>query len=321
MAQADQHGVLPLVYQALERHARGLVPSDVSAELRRRFEANALHNLVLTGELARLIQLLGAQGIKAMAFKGPVLAASAYGDLALRQFVDLDVLVNKTDVRAAALALLREGYVERTAFSRSRRLSNVLRSHHQLGFLRDDPRVIVEIQWHLTPHYFAFAPNLDALWRRERQVTVAGSPLPSLGPEDHLLFLYVHGAKHCWERLTWVSDLAHHISSNPGLDWPAIAAQAEALGTRRMLRLGLDLIDVLVSPRVTQPAQACVPLDPIASRMARHVAQRMHAGQGGPRGIIATSRFHLRARERLRDRARYVIRRSANASLLNKRGG
>ena len=37
--------------------------------------------------------------------KGPVLASTAYGDIAMREFVDLDILVRPSDV-ASAMTIL-----------------------------------------------------------------------------------------------------------------------------------------------------------------------------------------------------------------------
>jgi hypothetical protein len=50
---------------------------------------------VLTAELCRLISLFAAADIAAIPYKGPVLGLFAYGNIALRRFVDLDVIVKK----------------------------------------------------------------------------------------------------------------------------------------------------------------------------------------------------------------------------------
>ena len=70
------------------------MPADAREELEGRAQANRLRDLELTGELARLLDRFRRDGIAAVPYKGPVLAAQAYGDVALREFVDLDILVH-----------------------------------------------------------------------------------------------------------------------------------------------------------------------------------------------------------------------------------
>ena len=70
----------------------------------------AIHALYLTAELLRILRLLDAHAIRAVPLKGPALAQSLYGDLALREFCDLDVLVQETDLRKARGLLEAQGY-------------------------------------------------------------------------------------------------------------------------------------------------------------------------------------------------------------------
>src|SRR5208282_2899895 len=66
--------------------------------------------LRLTAELFRLLDLLERHAIPALPFKGPVLASALYGDLAMRESCDLDVLVRSSDLAGAKRAMLASGY-------------------------------------------------------------------------------------------------------------------------------------------------------------------------------------------------------------------
>jgi len=79
-------------------------------QLRTQWQMITLYNRHLTAELVRLTGLLKAAGIAAVAFKGPVLAAMAYGSIDMRQFVDLDILVRQTDLPRIAEILSAERY-------------------------------------------------------------------------------------------------------------------------------------------------------------------------------------------------------------------
>src|SRR5438309_495022 len=92
---ALNHGVMPLLYWQLNKICPEALPNEVANDLRQHFHTNAWHNIILSRELLRLLSLFETHGIPAIPYKGPALAASAYGNLSLRQFCDLDVLLHK----------------------------------------------------------------------------------------------------------------------------------------------------------------------------------------------------------------------------------
>ena len=93
IASADRHYVMPLLYWNLSRVCAADVPRDPMDALQHRFRDSAQRNLLKSRELVRVLNLLAANGINALPMKGPVLAEAVYGQLALRQFDDLDVLI------------------------------------------------------------------------------------------------------------------------------------------------------------------------------------------------------------------------------------
>ena len=66
---------------------------------------NLRRGLWFASELLRITHHLAKKEIRAIPYKGPVLAQSAYGDLALRHFSDLDLLISPRDFDQAKNAL------------------------------------------------------------------------------------------------------------------------------------------------------------------------------------------------------------------------
>src|SRR5215207_1144573 len=161
---ARRHSVVPLLYVQLEKHAFGLVPHETLNKLRKHYLENSARNTLLTAELCKLIDLFAAAGIETIPYKGPALALFAYGNLALRRFVDLDVIVKKSDVLKAREILLAEGYTPTKSLSLNQQ-ELLLRTQHNMQFSRDNHRRIVELHWEVAPHLFASAVNADKLWQ------------------------------------------------------------------------------------------------------------------------------------------------------------
>src|SRR5262249_1183254 len=148
-----------------------------------------------------IFRLFEAHGIPAIPFKGPTLAVIAYGDLALRQFADLDILIRKKDLPRAKEVLFAHGYQHKlTAAQETARYDS--RFHREL--MRSDDRGMVELHWALTGKHSPFPFDFERLQARLIPVVCGGVTFQSFPPEELLLFLCVHGARHQWERLMWL---------------------------------------------------------------------------------------------------------------------
>lgn len=302
---ARRHEVFPLLGHSLKALGAGAVPAPVLHRLQEWSYATAARNLFLSTELVRLLDGLRAQGVLGVPFKGPVLAAAAYGSPALRSFADLDVLVDVRDVPRARALLEREGYRPRLPAAGLRRLA-YLQSECSCDYLREDGRVTVELHWGLMPRYFGFPLRLADVRDRLTSVSLGPTAVPSLGAEDLLLFLCLHGTKHRWASLKWICDVAELVGAQPALDWEAVGRRAAALGGERMLRLGLLLASDLLGAR--PPAGAAPPPDRAVRVLAAEVQATLFA-PGGPFDSHpgAGNLFYLKAMTSGWRRARYCL--------------
>jgi len=302
LSSAKDHGLSSL----LASHLDGLdgVPVSVQEKLRTRLRQNTLRNVALAGELVRLLARLRDGGVTAVPFKGPVLAAVAYGHLGLREFTDLDLLVKAEDVPAARRVLVADGYrpwFDLTAAQESA----YVRSRYEHPFQRDTDGLIVEIQWRVVPAHFGVRLDYEGIWKRCEQSSLAGRQVPSLSAEDLLLVLAVHGTKHLWERLGWVTDIAELLRSHPRLDWVRLWKQAETSRSGRMLAVALRLAVELLDAPVPAGALMRATADP----RVRFLVDEVERNLSMPRtSLWREGRFHIRAHERRADRWRYLVR-------------
>jgi hypothetical protein len=316
LQMAGHHGIVPLVYQGLHTTCPEAVPPPVLKDLRNHFHARALRNQFLTAELLRLLSLLEAHGIAVLPFKGPVLAAAVYGDLALREFGDLDLFLRRRDVLRAKDLLGAQGYrlwnpcVPRTGDPEGGCLQSWVRSpyRYHLGLERPAGQVVVELHWHFTAKGYSFPLDLEGLWERLVPVALAGRTVLHLPAEELLLVLCGHGQKHGWSRLSWICDVAELLRRHPDLAWPRVLQQADRLGGKRALGLGLylahDLLGTSLPPEVWQGVQA----DRRVPALAAQVREWLFAKAPGALCAMKWYAFHLRIRERLRDRVWYALR-------------
>src|SRR5215813_10839323 len=144
---AHEHRVLALIYKQLAGFA-DKVPPAVQTELRTRFKRSSEFNLGLTGKLVKLVQLMHEHGIPAIAYKGPALAQIAYGDIGLRQFTDLDILIHKADIYKTRDLFLANGSQPGWRLTESQEKA-VLRHYYAYPFVSNNRSVLIEVHWQL----------------------------------------------------------------------------------------------------------------------------------------------------------------------------
>jgi hypothetical protein len=312
---AISNGLLSFLYNGLNSACPDIVPQTTMEQLGNQFEINLKRSLYLAKELTTLIRLFERHAIGVVPFKGPALAVYVYGDLSLRQFSDLDVLVCEPDVATARALLISQGYKQKLPSGGAEEVKR-LASQNVYQFMRDDGKVVVELHWRLTPDYFSFPFNLEMSRESLQHISLEGSEVPTFRPEDLLLILCVHGCKHRWERLDWICDVAELVRSHEEINWADAIKQACTLGAERMLYIGLLLINEMLQVSLPQEVLEKVRNQPVIGLLAAQVNERIYWESGEvpdlletpltSEGImIAALYFHLRMRERLRDKARY----------------
>ena len=300
---ARRHAMLPHLHRGLE----GVdgAPDSFRAKLRDEFRKNATRNTLLAGEMARLACLFEAEGVPLLAYKGPALAQDAFGDITLRRYVDLDVIVRHGDARRAGELLQSLGYSKPEGLTESHE-QFLLRRQHNLAYARDGGLMIVELHWEVAPAHFAAVPIEEGVWERATAVKLFGTEVRCPSPEDLLLALAVHGTKHLWERLAWVCDVAALVNSHADLDWPYVQRRAREARVARMLSLVLRLARGLAGAELPEGLLNDSDGEALSGLAAEVTAVMFSGAEYVPIGFVRNVRFNLRARPGLRERLDYL---------------
>ncbi len=302
---ADRNGTLPLLYQALSA-AADVVPAGELSLLKQRYQCNLHKALLLSRELIRIHDRLSELGLAALPYKGLALAEMIYGDIALRQSGDIDLLIRPEEFPLVREALRELGYTPHLNLSPAEERA-YMKSGYECAFDGAAGPNLLEVQWAMQPRFYAAEFDMDGLFQRAVNVTVAGHPVQTPSPEDLLLVLSAHAAKHVWGRLIWLCDIAR-LMVQPALDWNEIGPRARSLGLVRILRVNMLLANRLLNANIPAAAQAAVPRDLAAESLADEI--QTHLGAEPIYNVESAAYFYLmmRLRERPADRLRFLMR-------------
>jgi len=312
---AEHHGVLPLAGRNLIELGRGAsgqaerdrsLPLEVERSLRSAYEANLRRNLWFTAELARIMQHFESRRLRALPYKGAVLAQSLYRDPGLRSFSDLDFLISPADFDRAKQALAEIGY--RPSSDLTPNVERLwLRTGYERSFGSAAGKNLVELQWALLPYFYAVDLRVEDLLARAGRAVVGGCEVPCLSPEDSLLVLCLHAAKHLWTRLIWLSDIAETLRTET-IDYSLVSSRAHAAGIARMLGVSFWLVKNVLRSDLPEPAEGMMAADPRVPALGSQFAKRLARGASYDFESTEYFRLILKLRERHHDRWRYLWR-------------
>ena len=253
---AIAHAVLPLLYRGLTITGAEAIDKPLY-RIKAQCRFNTIRNFNLTQELQRVLNLLAAHDIAAVPFKGPTLAAIAYGDISLRQFSDLDILIHERDFLKTRDLLLGDGYCRAKEISFSdnidRQEMDLMRSQGEYPFQKQNSATSIDLHCRLmTGRLPISSAKLDSFWNNLSPVSLLNCQVQTFIAEDLILYLCIHGAKDFWKKLIWICDIAHLIDRHPGINWERLIQRARSLACEQMLWLGLSLAQAVLE--VSLPA-------------------------------------------------------------------
>jgi len=304
-ARADRHGLLPLLYQAISG-MEDAVPSDEMLYLNQSYQTNLHKSLLLSRELIRILDCLSALGTEVMPYKGLALAEIAYGDIALRQSGDIDLLIHDEDLPSIRDAVRELGYTPHAPLSENEERA-YLKSGYECAFDGAAGPNLLELQWAIQPTFYAVDFEMNGLFKRAVTVPVAGQPMKTPSSSDLFLILSVHAAKHVWGRLVWLCDLAR-VMNLETLDWNWIGAQARDLGIARIARVSMLLANRLLGAAIPVAAQEAFAEDPEVVMMSQEIKSHILSESAYDVESLSYFRLMIRLRERRADRFRFLHR-------------
>jgi hypothetical protein len=228
---AYSHGIFPLIYKTLKNYDQK-IPSEILNSMKYKYMNIVKQNMLMTNELINVTKLLKENGIESIAFKGPVLSHLAYGDVVSRQYVDLDILVDKSQLLTAIKILNKFDYVLEDNFKLNLFKNNRVIFHDIT--LRKNTLLNIELHWQLFSDEYMTGINELNIKENTKILEYQNNKLKVFDNEIQILYLSIHGAKHNWERIEWLVDIVRFIENNT-MNWKRLLDLIQKTKTEKIL--------------------------------------------------------------------------------------
>ncbi len=273
---AGRHGVEGILYHQLVKSNWRPSPA-VKGGAEQHLAIERIRYSLLRRLLDEVLQTLDAAGVRVAALKGPLLAERIYPHPSLRPSIDLDLLVASGDFERATRALKAIGYqTEEGPSARYHR-----KHHHHIHLTRPQPPP-VELHFRAFTGFGAAVASEPLLSRASPYPTATSPGAWVLSPEDEVLYLSLHAARHLFLRLAWLYDLKLFLRRYPDIDWSVVAARAHSYGLAAALSFTFGVLSSRLGEPIPDPA-ALAPRHKIRSRIAKRVHS---ATTGQPLSLI-----------------------------------
>lgn len=237
--------------------------------------------------------------------KGSTLAEHIYGDLTHRSFNDVDVMVPQDRVDELEPILLDNkfyfwaspGYesmapprirrrllkgLEPGSKAAARKLLEVYHRHFTYVVQQDDPRLPLEVHWHLFTPGWGNA-TADDLWAETEEIDLCGRRVLALKPEAALLHTAVHAMEQHPEefKLLHLCDVVWFLERSDRLDPNRLAALAKRWGLGSFVTRAIAAAENVFPFTLRRARDVWKERDPIRDwSLVRAGMNRPHVDQG-----------------------------------------
>jgi hypothetical protein len=291
---AEDQGVFPLLYHTIKRNAPEAIPAANQTAWQRKFYGNAARNLYLARTLSQLLEAFERNRIRALPYKGPLLATAVYGNLSLRKAGDLDLLVHRRDFRKAKELLLSRGYQIHVALA--------WKDH--LAHRTDD--INIDLHQGISPRWYNYRVTFDDLWDRRGTINLDGKDLATFSLEDLLIVLCLDivrdTAEATYLRLFKFCDVARVVNSYNARNWQRLLEKASQIGARGALLVALRAADDLIGISMPTDIRNMVFSSAAVDMIARHAVAMVREGPPTQKRFPYQTRIILKVHERPKDK-------------------
>ncbi len=302
---AKQQGMMSLLYGHLKYHELlDAIPDFAQEALHRFFILNVARNERLQKLLLQVLAILKSAKIDVTPIKGLILAKELYGDIAWRTMEDLDFLVPLPDMLSAREELLKNGFIDSLDI-RDSDIEQYINAGWDLSFLHQDSGMLVQIGAGISPRYMGFNKFGPELFTDQREIILSDTPVATLSPEAQFILLSIHGTKHYWNRVAWLSDLGALLCRYPDLDLVRIERLSRDMGIWRMILISFYLNNILLGTELPSTIEVALTQDSHARKLAERMAVRVSMFE--PLTSRQYRHFYIMTLDRLMARMRYLV--------------
>ena len=230
-----------------------------------RCRKNALRSLDQLQELIRITRDFQQAGIPVVVLKGPQLARMVHGREALKESVDLDLLlVHDTDLERAHFLLTGAGYTQSNLNAHPGKLSRkiFLIAKREVHFFNPRNKSHIDLHARAGANTYLTDGLFSHVFDDLETFDLDGQPVTIFAREQYLVYLCYHGALHQFSRLGWLMDIrAFVLAYQDVMDYEKTISLARKSKSETCLLLAFSLLEKYFDDEIPKVVNQQIPQD------------------------------------------------------------
>ncbi len=304
---AIRHKVIQLIYVILKNKYAAYIPESFLKEMKTIFLLNSTHNLYFTAVIHKIIEYFNEDNIECVPLKGPVLSEQIYGDISLRVFSDLDILVPEENAFQAFNLLISKGFTPEFNLN-EKQFEAYMNSEDHMILTLGKKKLIIELHWELSDRYLSKPFTFEQIKHQLCEYDFNGKKFLTFSREDLLVYLCLHGSKHIWENLELIYLIANLLKSD--LDWEKSLLLARTTYCYKKLLLGLSLCSQFFNCNLPDKIHSLITAEPEIKKLDQYVTSLLLTPVENHIWDISKSKFtkyQFASLDRFQDKIRYFF--------------
>ena len=223
------------------------VPESFFERLQQYCQLDKLRIIKTASETARIASAFTGHSLFHCFIKGMVLNVTLYPSLSMRPCKDIDLWVHPDDFPRASAVLETLGYQKKAPNYELKGLQKryYMRHKYDIAFYNPKKRIEVELHFKLTK----FAVNFPhPTTENTKSIKIFNTSVQTLDDDYNLLYLMLHGARHAFNRLRWLYDIALYLKSG-NCDLLHVTNLARDIDCEHIVEQSLLLVQETFGPR------------------------------------------------------------------------
>lgn len=180
------------------------------------------HKRLFTLKCELIKVIANTPSIQYLVFKGETLNILLYNSENIRNYNDIDILLEFHDIQNFS----EKANLEIINHALRYKINLVQSLSHDYAAIEEKTNTHFELHWRFFSNRFLFPVKFDELYTRSQIIEIAGRKVRTFSNNDYALYLAVHGAVHRWFRLMWLYDYKTLIE-NLDIEWDWVIEQAK----------------------------------------------------------------------------------------------
>jgi len=199
MQLLKRHRLIPTLYKFISANPN-ILPNDINKKINLLQQRITKRSLSQLSELIKIRNHFDKLNIAWFTLKGPILAQQLYGNIAYRDYRDIDIFIEEEKLLFTLDVLLKHDYDTKNKLL----AKDLVKVNHNIELINTKTKNKIELHWKLFANEYLF--SFEDVNKIKENYLFDNNAIPTVNIPSHYGYIFIHSALHQWNEIQWLLD-------------------------------------------------------------------------------------------------------------------